>query len=127
MCYSDCDKAGYCVYNEGFRKEGDWAIAYKGAIYENIIADCFSKMARPLYYYHKESGLEINFITSVNSEPTLVEVKATTGNTKSSNTILKNKSQYGVNFCIKLSSNNVGFENEKLTIPYYMAHLLELN
>lgn len=101
--------------------------AYKGAIYENIIADCFSKMARPLYYYHKESGLEIDFITSVNSEPTLVEVKATTGNTKSSNTILKNKSQYGVNFCIKLSSNNVGFENEKLTIPYYMAHLLKLN
>ncbi len=21
-----CDKASYCVYNEGFRKEGDWAL-----------------------------------------------------------------------------------------------------
>ena len=21
-----CDKAGYCVYNDGFRKEGDWAL-----------------------------------------------------------------------------------------------------
>ncbi len=21
-----CDKAGYCVYNEGFRKEGEWAL-----------------------------------------------------------------------------------------------------
>ena len=31
---------------------------YKGAIYENIIADAFSKMNRPLYYYHKDSGLE---------------------------------------------------------------------
>ena len=97
---------------------------YKGAIYENIIADCFSKMERPLYYYHKESGLEIDFITSLNSEPTLIEVKATTGNTKSSNTILKNKSQYGVNLCVKLSSNNVGLEGEKFTIPYYMAYML---
>ena len=27
---------------------------YKGAIYENIIADAFSKMNRKLYYYHKD-------------------------------------------------------------------------
>lgn len=97
---------------------------YKGAIYENIIADAFSKIGRPLYYYHKESGLEIDFITSINAEVTLVEVKATTGNTKSANTILKNKSQYGVNKCVKLSENNVGQEAEKMTIPYYMVYLL---
>ncbi|MBR3526113.1 MAG: ATP-binding protein [Lachnospiraceae bacterium] len=97
---------------------------YKGAIYENIIADAFSKAGRPLYYFHKDSGLEIDFITSVDAETTLVEVKATTGNTKSATTILKNKSQYGVNRCIKLSENNVGEEAEKLTIPYYMVYLL---
>ena len=98
---------------------------YKGAIYENIIADCFSKMGKPLYYYHKDSGLEIDFISSIREEITLVEVKSSTGNTKSANTILKNKSQYGVNSCIKLSANNIGFENEKLTIPYYMTYLLK--
>ena len=97
---------------------------YKGAIYENIVADAFSKTGRPLYYYHKDSGLEIDFITSIEAEAALVEVKATTGNTKSANTILKNKSQYGVNRCIKLSENNVGEEKEKLTIPYYMVYLL---
>ena len=97
---------------------------YKGAVYENIIADCFSKMGKPLYYYHKDSGLEIDFITSIKSEVTLVEVKATSGNTKSANTILRNKNQYGINQCIKLSANNVGLEGEKLTIPYYMAYLL---
>ena len=37
----------------------------------------------------------------------LVEVKATNGNAKSANTVLKNKDQYGVNRCIKLSANNV--------------------
>ena len=98
---------------------------YKGAIYENIIADAFSKAGRALYYYHKDSGLEIDFITSIDSETTLIEVKATTGNTKSAKTILKNKSQYGVDRCVKLSENNVGEESEKLTIPYYMVYLLK--
>ena len=77
------------------------------------------------HLYRKESGLEIDFITSLNAEPALIEVKATTGNTKSSNTILKNKSQYGVNLCVKLSSNNVGLDGEKFTIPYYMAYMLD--
>lgn len=97
---------------------------YKGAIYENIIADCFSKHSRKLYYYHKESGLEIDFITVYEDEPVLVEVKATTGNTKSANTVLKNKDQYGVSFCIKLGDNNIGLEGNKLSVPSYMCFLL---
>lgn len=55
----------------------------------------------------------------------LVEVKATNGNAKSVNTVLKNKEQYGVNRCIKLSANNVGQVGEKLTLPYYMVFLLK--
>jgi len=97
---------------------------YKGAIYENIVADAFSKKGRNLYYYHKDSGLEIDFISTIDGEISLVEVKATTGNAKSANTVLKNKEQYGVNRCIKLSANNVGQEGAKLTIPYYMVFLL---
>ena len=34
---------------------------YKGAIFENLIADMLGKMGRKLYYYHKESGLELDF------------------------------------------------------------------
>ena len=98
---------------------------YKGAIYENIVADAFSKNDRPLYYYHKEGGLEIDFITSVDLEVSLVEVKAQTGNAKSAKTILKNKDQYGVSKCIKLSANNVGEEGEKLTFPYYMVYMIK--
>lgn len=33
--------------------EGD-LLGYKGAIYENLLADIFSKMGRKLYYYHKK-------------------------------------------------------------------------
>ena len=98
---------------------------YKGAVYENIIADAFSKSGRSLFYFHKDSGLEIDFITPIDAEVTLVEVKATNGNAKSANTVLKNKDQYGVNRCIKLSSNNVGQVGEKLTLPYYMVFMLK--
>ncbi len=98
---------------------------YKGAIFENIVADAFSKMSKPLYYYHKDSGLEIDFIAIIENEITLIEVKAVTGNAKSANTILKNREQYGVSRCIKLSANNVGSEEGKLTLPYYMTFLLK--
>lgn len=101
---------------------GDLGI-YKGAIFENIIADCFSKKDKKLYYFHKESGLEIDFVSKIKDEISLVEVKSTTGNTKSANTVLKNP-QYDVNVCYKLSENNIGVVDNKITIPYYMAFLL---
>ena len=101
---------------------GDLGI-YKGAIFENIIADSFSKQDKKLYYFHKDSGLEIDFVSKVKNEISLIEVKATTGNTKSANTVLKN-SQYDVNVCYKLSENNVGVVENRITIPYYMAFLL---
>ena len=37
-------------------------LGYKGAIFEGLIADIFSKMGRKLYYFHKDSGLEVDFI-----------------------------------------------------------------
>lgn len=96
---------------------------YKGAIFENIIADCFSKQDRKLYYFHKDSGLEIDFVSKIRGEIALVEVKATSGNTKSASTVLKNE-QYDVNVCYKLAGNNVGVSGNKITIPYYMAMFL---
>jgi len=98
--------------------------AYKGAIFENLIADIFTKMQRKLYYYHKDSGLEIDFVTRYMGECTLVEVKATTGNTKSSKTILKHPEKYHVNRCIKLGDYNVGETDKVLTLPTYMCFLL---
>lgn len=97
---------------------------YKGAIFENIIADSFSKQDRKLYYFHKDSGLEIDFVSKVNNDIALIEVKATTGNTKSAKTVLKN-SQYDVNVCYKLSENNIGIAENIITIPYYMTFLLK--
>lgn len=97
---------------------------YKGAIYENIIADAFSKKEKNLYYFHKDSGLEIDFITKFDGAVALIEVKAKSGKTKSASTILENKAKYHVNRCIKFGEYNVGEAGEVLTLPYYMASFI---
>ena len=99
--------------------------SYKGAVYENIVADCFSKKGLNLYYFHKDSGLEIDFVTRESDEITLIEVKATNGNTKSAVTILKNRDKYNAKKCIKLSANNIGVSDNIITIPYYLTFLIE--
>ena len=66
-----------------------------------------------------------DFITKENDEITLIEVKATTGNTKSAKTILKKKDVYNAKKCIKLSENNIGITENMITIPYYLAFMLE--
>ncbi len=100
-------------------------LGYKGAIFENIIADVFSKMGRNLYYYHKNSGLEVDFLMRYKGECTLVEVKSNTGNIKSTKTILKNNAVYHVNSAIKLGKYNVGRSGATLTLPLYMSFLLK--
>ena len=99
-------------------------LGYKGAIFENLVADIFSKMGRKLYYYHKNSGLEIDFVMRYKGVCTLVEVKAATGNTKSARTILRHPEKYHVYNAIKLGDYNIGRNEEVLTLPLYLAFLL---
>ena len=104
---------------------GDMGI-YKGVIYENIAADAFIKNKVPLYYFSKSSGLEIDFITRFRQCITLIEVKATNGNTKSSRTVLNNKIKYpNVNSMIKLCQNNISYTENVFTVPYYLAYLIK--
>lgn len=98
---------------------------YKGAIFENLVADMFSKMGRKLYYYHKDSGLEVGFVIRYQGACTLVEVKATSGNVKSTKTILKHPEKYHVKKAIKLGDYNIGHSEGILTLPLYMAFLLQ--
>lgn len=99
-------------------------LGYKGAIFENLIADFFSKMGRKLYYFRKESGLEIDFVIRYKGKCTLVEVKATTGNAKSLKTLLKNYDKYHIDQAIKFGNYNIGRKDSILTLPLYMAFLL---
>lgn len=102
-------------------------LGYKGAIIEGLIADIFSKMGRKLYYFHKDSGLEVDFIIRYKGACTLVEVKANTGNVKSTKTVLRHPEKYHVTQAIKLGDYNIGLSEQILTLPLYMAFLLREN
>ncbi|MBO4311500.1 MAG: ATP-binding protein [Desulfovibrionaceae bacterium] len=98
--------------------------SYKGAVFENLAADIFAKMGRKLYFFRKDSGLEIDFVMRWRGKCVLVEVKASTGNTKSTKTLLNHPEKYHVSEAIKLGSYNVGRAGAILTLPMYMAFLL---
>lgn len=100
-------------------------LAYKGAIFENLIADFLCKSGQRLYYFHKESGLELDFLVRFKGEGFILEVKAKTGKAKSMATVLKNRNIYHVNNAIKLGQYNVGREGNVLTIPLYMGFLIQ--
>ena len=97
---------------------------YKGAIYENVVADILGKMGRKLYYFHKTDGIEIDFMMRYNGECTPLECKARTGNAKSLSTLLKHPEKYHVYHALKLGDYNVGREGALLTLPLYMGFLL---
>ena len=95
---------------------------YKGAIYENIIADIFAKSGRKLYYYERDSRLEIDFIIRYARKATAVEVKsAENTKAKSLSTLLKNGE---VEQGIKLSGRNVEVRGQTVNYPLYMAMFL---
>lgn len=100
-------------------------LGYKGAIFENLMADFLCKSGQKLYYFHKDSGLELDFLVRYRGECVILEVKAKTGKAKSMATVLKNKKIYHVTNAIKLGQYNVGRVGEVLTIPLYMGFLVE--
>lgn len=112
------------MLEEGSGKEimdGNLGI-YKGAIYENIIADIFAKLGKKLYYFEKNSTIEIDFFIKYENIITAVEVKsADNTKSKSMNSIINN---WNVKQGIKLSSKNIGVSDNIINIPLYMSIFL---
>lgn len=99
-------------------------LSYNGAIKENMVADVLGKMGRKLYYFHKDGGLELDFLMRYKGLCIPIECKATTGNSKSMSTVLKHPEKYHVTSALKLGDYNIGRKDQLLTIPMYMAFLL---
>lgn len=92
----------------------------KGMIYENLIAEALHKLGKPLFYFFKDSGLEIDFVSKINSTPYLIEAKATSGNTKSAKMVLSNP-KYKVDHLLKMTAQNIALIEQTFTVPYYSA------
>ncbi len=100
---------------------------YKGAIFENLVADVLGKMGHRLYYYQKEGGLELDFLVRYHGECIPLEVKARSGKAKSLSTVLKHPEHYHVTHAIKFGNYNIGREGPLLTLPLYMVFLLNFD
>ena len=96
----------------------------KGYIYEAIVADNLYKANVPMYYFRKNSGLEVDFVISFKGYSTLIEVKAKNGNVKSSKTIMSHPDHYGEVKLIKFGDYNIGYADQCITLPYYLIFAL---
>ena len=99
---------------------------FKGAIFENLMADTLIKKGQSLYYFQKDSGMELDFLIRYKGECVPVEVKARTAQAKSIVTVRKHPEKYGVKHFIKFGDYNIGRDGDLLTLPTYMQFLLNL-
>ena len=95
---------------------------YKGAIYENIVADIFTKQSRKLYYFEKPSRLEVDFIIRQEDKAVGVEVKS--GDNTRAKSINSLVGFWGVDKGIKLTTGNLNIVGKIETLPLYMAMFL---
>lgn len=92
--------------------------------YEALVFDSLSKAGIEPYYFSKNSGLEIGFVIAYHGYATLLEAKATTGNTKASKTVMKHPEHYGKTKLIKIGDYNISETDDIITIPHYLTFAL---
>ncbi len=99
---------------------------YKGALYENVVAEALVKQGYELYYYKRDTGtLEEDFFVRSKKSLLPLEVKATNGTAKSLRTLIGSEQYSDISYGLKLTSGNIGFSNNIYTFPYFCAFLLK--
>ncbi len=99
---------------------------YKGAIYENIIADMLVKQGYNLFFYKNDSKrIKIDFIVRDKNSLIPIEVKANDNKTISMNNLINSSSYSNIKYGIKLCNKNIGFNGKIYTFPYFLTFLLK--
>lgn len=99
---------------------------YKGAIYENIVADMLVKSGYSLYFYRNEKGtVEMDFFIRDQDSLIPVEVKASDNSTPSLNHLIQSNSYTDIKYGIKLCNKNIGFNGKFYTFPYFLTFFLK--
>lgn len=95
---------------------------YKGALYENFVAEAFIKQGLGLFYFKKDnSTLEEDFFVRTQDALIPVEVKSNSDQSKSLSALIKNQNYGDISYGIKLGDFNVGYANDIYTFPYFCA------
>lgn len=99
---------------------------YKGALFENFIAEAFYKQGLGLFYYVNEtSTLEEDFFIRSRDNLIPVEVKSNRQASRSLRNLIEGEKYSDIAFGIKLGDQNIGHENDIYTFPYFCAFLIK--
>ena len=98
---------------------------YSGALYESLVSSSLVKQdIKPYFYKNEDSTIELDFVIRAKNMIVPVEVKKKKGSTKSLRALINDKN-CPINKGIKLSLNNIGYDGDIITIPYFLSFLLK--
>ena len=99
---------------------------YKGALYENFVAEAFVKQGLGLFYYKKENAtLEEDFFVRTKNNLIPVEVKSNNDQSKSLSALIKNDNYSDISYGIKFGDLNIGHANNVYSFPFFCAFKLK--
>ena len=99
---------------------------YKGALFENFVAEALSKSGYDLYYYRRDDGsLEEDFFVRTANELIPIEVKAGNTISKSLRKLIESQQYPEIIHGIKFANANIGKTDTITTLPYFSAFLLK--
>lgn len=99
---------------------------YKGALYENVVAEALVKSGYSLFYYKRDdSTLEEDFFIRSKDSLIPVEVKSRSGRSKSLRTLIESDKYTDIQYGFKFTFNNVGYSDQVYTFPYFCTFLLK--
>lgn len=99
---------------------------YKGALYENVVADALVKSGYNLFYYKRQNpSIEEDFFLRTANELVPLEVKASNDKARSLSKLIQSDNYPEIKFVIKLVKGNIGVDSNILTFPHFCAFLLK--
>ena len=97
---------------------------YKGSYYESLISESLVKQGYELFFYKAEDAqTELDFVIRNRNNAIAIEVKRTRGRSKSLRKVLDSDNSV-VDYGIKFSRNNIGYDDRIFTFPYFFSFLL---
>ncbi len=99
---------------------------YKGALFENVVAQMLKSQGYGLYFYRNQSAtVEMDFFIRDKDSLIPVEVKSTNGTAKSLNALISREEYPDIRRGIKLGDTNIGHNERFVTFPYALTFLLK--
>ncbi len=99
---------------------------YKGALFENIVAQMLVQQGYGLYFYRNRTAtLEMDFFIRDADSLVPVEVKAGNSSSKSLNALIEQDRYADIRYGIKLGDTNIGWNGKFFTFPYALTFLLK--